>query len=290
MVENPALRGMTPPPDSPTPLTMTRTSSLPTVSSKGSTRRGLPGVYVARRASPANTQTLESMKAVCGHNAKASKDLGQAGKADTWRLLAQVVAGRMHVRGSAHWKPKANLAVGSKLVQLILKYYETRGDVQMLATIVCVLRQDRDPSNGESTLLPEDTNGRYDGYLRRYADLLYAWGLISLRAEVNKRLKFTYERREVFGVPSKPGDGTGISIFSKCPRCLNSASGNYCTQCLDFVFRCILCDMPVRGIFTVCRECGHGGHAAHMNEWFKTEKQCPTGCGCRCTLVGPQVQ
>jgi hypothetical protein len=288
-VENDSFRGLTSPPDSPLPLGKSRISSLSALSSKGSTRAGAPGVYVVRRIIPTNSQNLQTIKAVCENNAEVSKDIGQTKKADTWKLLAQVVAGRMHVRGSANWKPKASLAVGSKLVHLILKYYETMGDIQMLATIVCVLRQDSESSDGESSLLPEDTGGRYDGYLRRYADLLYAWGMISLRAEVNKRLKFNCEARDVFGVSSKVGDGAGISIFSKCPQCGSSTSSNYCNQCSDFAFRCILCDLPVRGIFTVCRECGHGGHIAHMHEWFHSERLCPTGCGCRCTLITPQA-
>ena len=31
--------------------------------------------------------------------------------------------------------------------------------------------------------------------------------------------------------------------------------------------------------------CKHGGHTAHLREWFESENvECPTGCGCRCMV------
>ena len=32
-----------------------------------------------------------------------------------------------------------------------------------------------------------------------------------------------------------------------------------------------------------CQTCQHGGHAAHLKEWFSTQSECPLAqCKCRC--------
>ena len=206
------------------------------------------GAYVLKRAEVSNIRNLEAVRAVCDHNAEVSEKVGQHGKAETWKLLSRIVVGRMHMSGSVQWRPKSSLAMGSNLVKLILKYYETMGDVQMLATIVCVLRQENS-DKPESSLLPNEI--KYDGYLRRYSDLLYSWGLLSLRAQLNKRLRYTYESREVFGVPSNGSQiAEAISLFSECPHCHQPTTTNYCNNCSDYAFRCTICDTAVRGLFT----------------------------------------
>mmetsp|Transcript_1521 Transcript_1521/g.4603 ORF Transcript_1521/g.4603 Transcript_1521/m.4603 type:complete len:207 (+) Transcript_1521:518-1138(+) len=47
---------------------------------------------------------------------------------------------------------------------------------------------------------------------------------------------------------------------------------------------CGVCELPVRGSYIWCQGCGHGGHLAHMRNWFETEVECPTGCGHRCQI------
>lgn len=281
-------RGLTSPPDGPMQGRPTR-KAQPSVTTSDHAGPTKAGAYVLRRAMPTNNHVLEAMKTICEHNATVSEELGESEKATTWALLSQVVAGRMHISCSSHWNPKASFAVGSNMVHLILKYYENMGDVQMLATIVCVLRQEPVPTDGVSSILPKEMDVGYDGYLRRYADLLYCWGLLSLRADLNKRLRYMYEEREVFGLMPKPQTSTGITIFSECPRCRKPTTSNYCRACSDYAFRCTLCDMAVRGLFTVCNKCGHGGHISHLHEWFGKNALCPSGCGCRCTLVTSPV-
>ena len=35
-----------------------------------------------------------------------------------------------------------------------------------------------------------------------------------------------------------------------------------------------------------CQSCCHGGHAAHLQEWFQAHDECPvSGCNCRCSLM-----
>ncbi|KAG5503272.1 hypothetical protein GH5_04340 [Leishmania sp. Ghana 2012 LV757] len=54
--------------------------------------------------------------------------------------------------------------------------------------------------------------------------------------------------------------------------------------------RCAVCLEPVRRgavevatAFAWCTSCGHGGHAYHLQSWFRTHRRCPVnGCDCHC--------
>lgn len=55
---------------------------------------------------------------------------------------------------------------------------------------------------------------------------------------------------------------------------------------------------PVRIIFSVsifagnsifCLRCGHGGHTTHIQDWFKDNAVCPTGCSCRCVEAKSEI-
>lgn len=48
-----------------------------------------------------------------------------------------------------------------------------------------------------------------------------------------------------------------------------------------FIFKFL--QFGVKGLATVCRNCAHGGHMAHMFRWFEKNNHCPFGCGCECT-------
>lgn len=59
-------------------------------------------------------------------------------------------------------------------------------------------------------------------------------------------------------------------------------SSPVCSNCHDFAVKCSVCQLVVRGQSMFCMACGHGGHVAHLREWFEFENACPTGCGCWC--------
>jgi hypothetical protein len=43
----------------------------------------------------------------------------------------------------------------------------------------------------------------------------------------------------------------------------------------------------VKGLFAWCQGCGHGGHLAHMRDWFAKHSTCPAGCGHACQTMRP---
>ncbi|KAG3017241.1 hypothetical protein JG687_00005522 [Phytophthora cactorum] len=117
--------------------------------------------------------------------------------------------------------------------------------------------------------LPED-EARYDIYKEAYADVLYRYGAMNLRNEVLKT--------KSHGVQ----DPRGISMGLICGSCNAKTIDPVCSSCRDFAVRCSVCQLVVRGQSMFCMTCGHGGHAAHLREWFEVETACPTGCGCWC--------
>jgi hypothetical protein len=176
-----------------------------------------------------------------------------------WDLLAKVVASRCNDSGTTFEGPSAvgGGALGTKLVTSLLNYYESLCDVQMLSTIVCVLRcRHRDPlTSSQWSLLPVGQDDKFDLYIRRYADLLFAWGLLTIRAEVNKHLS-SLPANSPYGIESLPQDldRNHIAHVFTCPRCSKETmfDTNFCRSCQDYAFRCIICDNSVRGLFTAC--------------------------------------
>jgi len=257
---------------------------------------------------------------ICHHNSFVCRQVGQTGKSDVWSVLGQVVehsCKRCSLDKFGSWTFPGGGALGCHMIEKFLTYYEEQGDVQMLATMACVLNggkdrrnrssQEKNPYNaGLFSLLPFD-NQRYDGYIYQYASLLYGWGLLTTRVELMKHfaiplpgagsetltltvpIKTKYRRnmgvgRTALRIVANNGVAPGITFASLCPRCqLPVMSGsNFCGQCKDFAFRCSICMNAVRGLFTVCLICGHGGHVDHLRLWFSEHTVCPTGCGCSC--------
>lgn len=259
-----------------------------------------PGVYALssdplHKAFHDEERKLSHIKSLCLHNAAVCGRLGEEGKQNVWELLAEMVDRRINERPDAFngWGGKGGGALGVELVASFMRYYETLGDVQMLATMVCVLSGGRprtkDDTRGHLHLLPTGHDEKYDTYIRRYAELLFGWGLLVKRAELNKHL--VVRIRESKGKNLNVTTQNGIALVFTCPKCGKDADfgTNVCRSCQDYAFRCSVCEMGVRGLFTVCEICGHGGHMGHMTSWFAEHAECPSGCGCLCTFsVRPQ--
>ncbi|GKZ00061.1 hypothetical protein MPSEU_000959500 [Mayamaea pseudoterrestris] len=243
------------------------------------------GVSVLRAINPDPesrlSRVLLDISETCLHNASVSESLGENSKRDTWKLLAKAVESRVrcHNAFSGDWGRSGD-ALGTNLVRYILRYYESLKDVQMLATIVCVLRHPIFMNHPAFKMLPAGPEEhKYDVFIKKYADLLYLWNLLTTRAELTKHLA---------RVPPEDDENRspGVSLVLSCPRCAKEivGAGTYCESCRNFAFRCVICDTAVRGLFTICDACGHGGHVRHLTSWFALHEECPTGCGCLCVM------
>lgn len=254
----------------------------------------------------ADKEELNGIRQLCLHNATVCQELGEREKEDVWKLFAETIQGQMNDDEKVFngWGGKGGGALGVDMIAHFFEYYEKLGDIQMLATMFCVLsggyREDT-AKNNHAFLLPKGRDVIYDTYIVRYADLLYSWGLLNVRAELNKHLKYPPAKDYEFEFLSiepqaSPSGGnndlatsqyrSGLSLNFLCPKCQTVVPSNsgFCSGCQDYAFRCSICDMAVRGLCTFCETCGHGGHLNHMVEWFsKQNALCPTGCGCQCS-------
>ncbi|KAI2797080.1 GATOR complex protein wdr59 [Blomia tropicalis] len=119
---------------------------------------------------------------------------------------------------------------------------------------------------------------QYDYYKKIYADILYRWKLIEKRALLLKTVQSKILNEE---------SDLSLPFATECRTFNCSASGKLCRNlvcsgCNRIPMECIICRLPVKGATNHCMKCGHGGHTIHMHEWFQTQNQCPTGCGCMC--------
>ena len=257
------------------------------------------------RCEESEDEALVNIERRCFHNANVCERLGEHQKKETWIVVSKIVRSRIQrlAQGFDGWGGLGGGSLGVGLVANILRYYEALGDVQMLSTLVCVLRDKRPtitPQYGGQRgwfILPADQDMRYDAYIRLYARILYGWRLLTIRAELNKHLVRSAPMVEYGGLDSTDAvneihSSPGIAFVITCPRCSNDneLGSNYCRACRDYSFRCALCDHAVRGLFTVCDLCGHGGHVKHMTEWFASHETCPSGCGCKCRLASSILQ
>jgi hypothetical protein len=145
-----------------------------------------------------------------------------------------------------------NDALTTGLVEQLFRFYEAEGDFQMLASIVCVLTHGRDRRATKNQqyefdkymLLPQRSvkdQIRFDNYLRRYAHMLYSWGILTVGNEVSKRL--AHSQAEAGGE-------------------LSRVKGTYVCSA-----QCSICCSAVRGASIFCPLCGHGGHLEHIMNW-----------------------
>ncbi|GFO43358.1 WD repeat-containing protein 59 [Plakobranchus ocellatus] len=119
-------------------------------------------------------------------------------------------------------------------------------------------------------MLDPDLWYQYERIKHSYANILFKWGLLNERRQV---LKHTV---------AAEADIKGIEVNVTCWNCSREVRGAQCTECSYPALQCSICHIGVRGAANMCIACGHGGHLAHLMEWFKEYDVCPTGCGCHC--------
>ncbi|XP_073411060.1 GATOR2 complex protein WDR59 isoform X2 [Dendrobates tinctorius] len=132
--------------------------------------------------------------------------------------------------------------------------------------------REREQHDKNKRILDPANAQQFDDFKKCYGEILYRWGLQEKRAEV---LKFV-------SCPPEPHRGIEFGVY--CSHCRSAVRGTQCAICKGFTFQCAICHVAVRGSSNFCLSCGHGGHTAHMLEWFSSQEVCPTGCGCHCLL------
>ncbi|XP_064640221.1 GATOR2 complex protein WDR59-like isoform X2 [Lineus longissimus] len=175
-----------------------------------------------------------------------------------------------------HRHPPVPLGAGIKL-RRSNSWSESFEDYRYLDEIKDPEAVEQEQHEINKRLLEVNRYNQYDQFKFAYAKILYAWELQEKRAEVLKHVTVIPEGHK------------GIEFVSICHQCHKEVRGVQCGHCKNYGFQCALCHVSVKGASNFCLACGHGGHASHMWEWFKTHDTCPTGCGCSCLTDNPMA-
>lgn len=156
----------------------------------------------------------------------------------------------------------------SELVVSTLHHFADSGDIQMCVTMLVVLG-DRISNRIDETLREQ--------WLLAYIDLLGHFRLWCVATEIVRLAG-------IASVATMNHESTMMRIHcSKCNKIFaEKRPACICDRCSGALNTCVVCHLPVKGLYVWCQGCSHGGHLPHVKEWFSKRQLCPAGCGHRC--------
>nr|CAG8449229.1 136_t:CDS:10 [Entrophospora candida] len=162
--------------------------------------------------------------------------------------------------------------VQEQIISQLLDYYSEQGDVQMCVTLILVIG-DRIKLNNE----------RVEQWFFSYIELLHRFQLWVTATDIISSCP-------IAAVSMLNQQST--TIYTTCNNCYkhilnNSLKSNgfwSCDKCHKLLNPCSICHNTVKGLYTWCQGCSHGGHLTHMKQWFSRNNECPTGCGHNCSI------
>ena len=115
-------------------------------------------------------------------------------------------------------------------------------------------------------------------------DLVMGWSAKELRVDFDP---ICQRCGKAIAAPGEGAPSAGAGPGHRSASLAGSASelsSVRCPRCNVFSSHCAVCSLSLRGLSSFCLVCGHGGHMEHMRSWWEDagEKECATGCGCRC--------
>ncbi|PNF34616.1 WD repeat-containing protein 24 [Cryptotermes secundus] len=165
--------------------------------------------------------------------------------------------------------PRLGLWDPSHIMVEMLKHHASLGDVQTSTSVLLALGDRR----RSLTMLDEATQ---EHWLLGYLDTLARYQLWEVGTQVI----------QLAWIPSVMQlNQQSTTVHTSCGQCskLLQRTGWLCDRCHSSECAlCSVCHQVVRGLYAWCQGCSHGGHLAHLQEWWEVNKQCPTGCGHIC--------
>ncbi|KAI5710265.1 hypothetical protein M8J75_007112 [Diaphorina citri] len=153
-----------------------------------------------------------------------------------------------------------------------LFHHAEQGDVQTAVSILLVLGEKRKHLMNNTRL----NEAVQEQWLLSYLDLLSRFQLWNVASEVIQ-LSWIDSVHEL--------SQQSTTMHTYCGKCKHALMkhGSYCERCRSRdSSQCSICHLPVKGLYSWCQGCSHGGHLSHMQEWFMKNNVCPTGCGHYC--------
>ncbi|KAK6522887.1 SEA (Seh1-associated) complex subunit [Arthrobotrys megalospora] len=236
-----------------------------------------------------------AMRNTSSHNLKHQHQLNAAealGK-DIQEMVKDY--GTIKLKGSGYGRMKELPWNLQNFLTVLTDYYSDRGEVQMCATLALLF--------GE---LVEFDERRMGDWIEGYVEQLQRFKLYVPAAEVIKATTVEHVRSQALtntfihlscgscNAPMMSGGGGGggaaaLDASAVVDGDVNARGGSYkgslyCESCRRMADGCMLCHQIVRGRWTMCQGCCHGGHDDCLRGWYidSKMKQCPSGCGHEC--------
>ncbi|XP_015122969.1 GATOR complex protein WDR24 [Diachasma alloeum] len=164
--------------------------------------------------------------------------------------------------------PKPMFWNPARLVDEALRHHAAVRDVQTAASVLIALGERRRELNIEVAI--------QEHWLLEYIDML---GRFKLYDVITQIIQLAW-------IPSVAQlNQQSTTIHACCTACTKplQRAAWLCDRCHTSRHAlCSICHQVVRGVYAWCQGCTHGGHVVHMREWFRGNRQCPTGCGHLC--------
>uniref|UniRef100_A0A915CZ35 GATOR2 complex protein WDR24 n=1 Tax=Ditylenchus dipsaci TaxID=166011 RepID=A0A915CZ35_9BILA len=155
-------------------------------------------------------------------------------------------------------------------IKSILDYFSQMGDVQSCAAM-CLVFGDKVV---DSKLIK--TN-QAELWFYEYLELLERLQLWNAAAAF---IKVCFRSR----ISELSNQGTYVKVLCTNCKAHMVSSAMPCKECNKSIsYRCCICESRMKGVWSGCSECGHGGHIECMRQWFTEFDFCPfLGCGHGC--------
>lgn len=246
--------------------------------------KALNMIYFAKRFKIFGDESIEEK---CLHNAKVCEDNNDENKKLTWLILStlsfpekeqkekdpkevfdksnelkdEVTSSESSplVQGKRNFvqAPKEieiEIQVEEPLLETIvldtLDYYSENCDVQMCFAISYIFKH---KISIESQRLLD--------WQYTYIDLLNSFKEFCLSAQIIK-----YSSKSSKHCP----------LIDSCGKCGKNYVGMKCQCQSENTHTCVICRLPVKGLFLWFFKCGHGGHVDHIQNWIKYHNFCPS--------------
>jgi hypothetical protein len=219
---------------------------------------------------------------------------------DQTKLMPYLESLKTRLTGQGNLKGLFLTGINEDGLKLLSKYIDKTSDVQTACMVV----------GQASGFISKEQQAT--GWFKCYRELLNKWRLWHNRVSLDITQKERDASKAVSNQVFLSCNYCGKSINS--PGVLSSINAGQrkkvtsCPQCRKPLPRCAICLMYM-GVgassvynyktstgetpkssfdhwFTWCQTCRHGGHAAHILEWFKSHTECPVSkCHCRCVSM-----
>ncbi|KAF3932703.1 hypothetical protein ABW19_dt0203724 [Dactylella cylindrospora] len=229
---------------------------------------------------------------ISAHNLKHQHQL-QAAEGLTKEIQEMVKEyGGTGLKGSGYGRMKELPWSLQNFLTVLTDYYSDKGEVQMCATLALLF--------GDLVALDER---RVDDWVESYVEQLHRFRLYVPAAEVIKATGVEHVRAQALtntyihlncgncnapmmsaGPAAQRGSVGGVAGLEAEAAGASYKGSLYCESCRRMADGCMVCHEVVRGRWTMCQGCCHGGHDECLRGWYleSKTKQCPSGCGHDC--------